>query len=285
MITSLNQPEFSPEFYKMNGFLHLKKLLKFDDRDINQWILDCFNLIDDISIDTEIDLLSLLSELGENYRDKGNWQEFKDIYLGIFQRNLNIYRLVSEPKLIGILHKVGIKNPYLCSDPLLMLNGGEFTKILGESTHSPLHQDWSSMQSSQNSVVLWIPLIDINLEKTTSIRIWPKSQSHGLYKIDSDSWFAKVSHEDFVEQEQSSIDVEGARGDCILFSSLLVHKTIKPSSDNILPRLTIQLRFGDLSCDLLKRNKGVFNYNHCSPNKTPLERPDLEVPKKDWNKS
>jgi hypothetical protein len=270
--------------YKENGFVHLRKFLKFNDYIFNKWVLDCFNLIGDISIDTKLDLLTTLSELGRYYKDESKWQEFQDIYVGIFQRNIDIYRLASDPRLIDILNRIGIKNPYLCSDPLLMLNGGEFSRILGESTHSPLHQDWASMQSSQNSVVLWIPLVDVDKDTTGSIKVWSKSQSQGLYKMKSEDWFAEISSSDFIEQVQNSKEINADKGDCIFFSSLLVHKSIKPDNNSTFPRLTIQLRFGDLSCDLLKKNKGVFNYNHCSPNKKPFERPGLVIPKKGWDK-
>lgn len=279
-----NKKNKSFGLYKENGFVHLNKFLNYHDYDFIKWVESCFKLIGDFSIDSKLDLTTTLTELGKFYKDEGRWKEFNDIYVGIFQRNIDLYRLVSDPSLIEMLNLIGIQDPYLCSDPLLMLNGGEFTNILGESTHSPLHQDWASMQSSENSVVLWIPLVDVNKETTGSIKVWPKSQSYGLHPVKSEKWFAEISKNNFNDKEQKSKEINANKGDCILFSSLLVHQSINPKKSKSLPRLTIQLRFGDLSCDLLKTNKGVFNYNHCVPNMKPFERPQLVIPKIGWDK-
>ena len=276
-----NNHEIPTESFKENGFIHLKKFIKFNDIDLNNHVLDCFNLIDDFSIDTNKEISSFLSELFIQIqnKDKGKLQEFKDIYLGIFQRNMAIYELASNPAIKTLLNKFGIKKPYLCSDPLLMINEGSDHAILGSLTNSPLHQDWASMQSSQNSVILWIPLVDMCPESSSSIRVWPKSHLHGLITPKDNKWFSEITDDNFLGQEHNPIDIEYDKGDCILFSSLLVHKTIF-SKRNYLPRLTIQLRYGDLSCGLLKRNKGVFNYMHCFPNKRISERPNLEIPRK-----
>ena len=60
------------------------------------------------------------------------------------------------------------------------------------STNSPWHQDWLSMQGSLNSVVIWLPLVNID-EKIGGISILEGSHKFGLIESKKDNWFANVN--------------------------------------------------------------------------------------------
>ena len=267
-----------------DGFVHIKNFLTFQSFFINEWIIKCFNLIDDFTYPSNIDLQDGLLRLSKVFEDKQKWDNFRKIYVGIFQRNMDIYNISSHPSIMNFLKSIGINKPYLSSDPLLMLNGGNFCNVLGSYTDSPLHQDWASMQSSANSVVLWVPLVDVDKHSTGSIKVWPGTQDKGLFQVKNGKWFAEITKNKNELTKQKPLEVVANSGDCILFSSLLVHQSITSKSGKKIPRLTLQLRYGDLDCKLLKDNNGVFNYNHCVPNKKPFERINLNVPAVGWNR-
>ena len=283
-IKKLEDTNGSGNFHK-NGYLNINKLINFENYFLKDWVTKCFNLVDNFTLDKDIDLQDSLIKLGDAYTDKKKWNKFKEVYVGIFQRNLDIYKITTNPNILKILKSIGLKTPYMCSDPLLMLNGGAFSKILGELTDSPLHQDWASMQSSANSVVLWIPLVDVEKKTTGSIKVWPGTHKKGLFDVESGRWFAKINCDNKNLRQDTAKEIIAKSGDCIMFSSLLVHQSISSKFGKKLPRLTLQLRYGDLSCRLLNKNNGVFNYNHCAPIKKPYEREELIVPEEGWDQS
>ena len=165
----------------------------------------------------------------------------------------------------------GISEPFINSDPLAMLhiNSNKLDKIF-EMTNSPWHQDWLSMQGSINSIVIWIPLLDIT-DDTGGIKIIEASHKEGLLPSKNDSWFAKVEGDLSKFNKNLYFEPKLNAGDALIFSSLLVHKTALPRIYNTNSvRLTLQFRISDYSCDLLRDNNWHFKYNHCLPiNKKP----------------
>ena len=152
-----------------NGYLVLKNKTDLKKYNFNEHIsiFDEYlgiksNHIKDIS--KRIDFIADKSALNKELKKK-----FKEIYIGIFQRSIISYRLAIESKIINLLKKLELKVPYLASDPLLMLSGKKIDKCLGMVTHSPIHQDWASMQSSQNSIVVWLPLTNYGTKEFSTI--------------------------------------------------------------------------------------------------------------------
>ena len=89
-----------------------------------------------------------------------------------------LYQLAFNPELIDYIEALGIDFPNMCTRPVLYFNHPQLAK---EEVYykSPLHQDWPSMESSLNSLVVWVPLVDVNKENG-SIIIYPGSHKQGV---------------------------------------------------------------------------------------------------------
>jgi hypothetical protein len=138
---------------------------------------------------------------------------------------IELYELAIDKKLISQLKKLGLSFPNLCTRPVLFFN---HPKLAKEEIYykTPPHQDWPSMLSSSDSVVVWVPLVNVN-HKNGSIILWPKSHLMGVLPNKIVGGFAKV------EIGGDSIQPELEVGDIIIFSTLLVHSSGDIVNDTI----------------------------------------------------
>ena len=112
----------------------------------------------------------------------------------------------------------------------------------------PAHQDWASMQGSINSVVIWIPLIDID-QDLGALQYVPGSHKEGLLSknlVNSFGFVDKYTDEDFISQDFKI-------GGIFVFSSFLVHRSGNNITDNI--RWSCHFRYNDLQ-DVNFKNRG-----------------------------
>jgi phytanoyl-CoA hydroxylase len=164
------------------------------------------------------------------------------------QHLVSLHRLSLDPRLMQAIQAVGVSSPVVCTRPVMYFNARSLAKA---EVHykTPPHQDWRSMQGSLNSVVAWIPLVDVP-QSLGALRIIPGSHVRGLLDSQQDEWYRHVdgiNESDFV-----SVEVEA--GDVLIFSSFLVHA----SGDNITPssiRWSCHFRYNDLDApDYIERN-------------------------------
>ena len=155
--------------------------------------------------------------------------EHEEIFINcgkIIQSGLiELYELPTNPKLIKLLKDLGLDFPNLCTRPVLFFN---HPKLAKDEVYykTPPHQDWPSMESSSDSVVIWVPLVDVN-EQNGSIIIWPKSHKKGVLTNKIVGGFASV---DFIGE---TIQPELSVGDIVIFSTLLVHGSGDIKNDTI----------------------------------------------------
>ena len=135
------------------------------------------------------------------------------------------------------LSDLGITYPVMCTRPVLFFNHPELAKSK-EYYMTPKHQDWPSMEASQNSLVVWIPLVDVNKENG-SIIIYPGSHKQGVLPFTTEGGFAKV------EYEGESIQPEMKVGDIAIFSTKLVHESGPILNDTI--RWSCHFRYTDIA--------------------------------------
>ena len=154
------------------------------------------------------------------------------------QHLISLWKLSLDNKLIDILKKLGIKKPHISTRPVLFSNSKLIAKNNINHTVPP-HQDWASMQGSINSIVVWIPLIDIN-QDLGSIAFVPKSHKEGLLSNEKKESFNIINK--YKENEFISFDIK--QGDIILFNSFLVHKSGNNITNNI--RWSCHMRYNDL---------------------------------------
>ena len=147
-----------------------------------------------------------------------------------------LYQLAFNPELIDYIEALGIDFPNMCTRPVLYFNHPQLAK---EEVYykSPLHQDWPSMESSLNSLVVWVPLVDVNKENG-SIIIYPGSHKQGVLPFKVVGGFANV------EYEGTSIQPDMEIGDIAIFSTMLAHKSGDILNDSI--RWSCHFRYTDM---------------------------------------
>lgn len=161
----------------------------------------------------------------------------------IQQGLIELYSLAIDDKLLLELRNLGIYLPNLCTRPVLFFNHQELAK--SEVYYkTPLHQDWPSMQSSSDSLVVWIPLLDVDSENG-SIIIYPKSHLLGDLSDSIVGGFATISdlakfNSYGFEEIQPSVEC----GDIVIFSTFLAHKSGDISNDSI--RWSCHFRYTNL---------------------------------------
>lgn len=162
------------------------------------------------------------------------------------QHLMDLHRLCTSPKIEKQLKIIGLKTPNISTRPVLFFNHPNLSK---EKIYHTMdyHQDWKSMQGSANSVVVWIPLMDITKE-FGALKIIPGSHIQGLkqYKIQNGFGMVEISK----NEAKKEIDVEVEIGDALFFSSFLIHS----SGENIMniPRWSTHFRYNDLDDNSFK---------------------------------
>ena len=154
------------------------------------------------------------------------------------QHLISLWQLSLDEKLIKTLKKYGIEKPHISTRPVLFSNNKLIAKNSINHTVPP-HQDWASMQGSINSIVVWIPLIDIN-QDLGSIALVPGSHKEGLISNQKINNFGMVDK--YIDSDFISYDVEP--GDILLFNSFLVHKSGNNITNSI--RWSCHMRYNDL---------------------------------------
>lgn len=174
------------------------------------------------------------------FKKFGYTEDFKKNMIKLFKENesvfincgkiiqtglIELYKLPIEDKIIDLIKDLGLTFPNLCTRPVLFFN---HPKLAKEEFYykTPPHQDWLSMESSSDSLVLWVPLVDVNKENG-SILIWPKTHKQGPLPFKTIGGFASV--ETFGEPIQPELEV----GDIAIFSTFLVHSSGDITNDTI----------------------------------------------------
>lgn len=176
------------------------------------------------------------------------FNEHEDIFINcgkIIQTGLiELYKLPIEDKVISLIKSLGLSFPNMCTRPVLFFN---HPKLAKEEYYykTPPHQDWTSMESSLDSLVLWVPLVDVNKENG-SILIWPKSHKNGALPYKSIGGFASVEVKG--EYLQPELEV----GDVVVFSTFLIHSSGEIKNNTI--RWSCHFRYTNmLDDDFIKR--------------------------------
>lgn len=195
----------------------------------------------------QFDRFDYEDEFKENMIRLFNEQEevFKNCGKLIQTGLIPLYQMATDFGLMEFLHyNLEMKFPNMCTRPVLFFNHPELAK---EEVYykTPKHQDWPSMEASQNSLVVWVPLVDVNKENG-SIIIYPGSHKNGILPYKTTGGFAEV---DF---NGESIQPEMKIGDIAIFSTKLVHKSGDILDDSI--RWSCHFRYTDmLEQDFIER--------------------------------
>ena len=154
------------------------------------------------------------------------------------QHLISLHRLSLDERIMQELQAIGLSFPNISTRPVLFFNSKYLAK---KETYWRVfaHQDWRSMQGSLDSIVVWIPLIDIPKE-LGALEIVPKSHTVGLVAervVDSFGVVEGYDDTDFV-------GVEVEQGDALFFSSFLIHRSGTNVTDLI--RWSCHFRYNNL---------------------------------------
>jgi len=170
------------------------------------------------------------------------------------QHLISLHSLALQERIIDLLHGLGLEMPTISTRPVIFFNHSKLAKKKVFHTVDA-HQDWRSMQGSLNSVVLWLPLIDINKD-LGALQILPGSHLGSLRTDHIDYGFGMVK---LTEQENAQlISVEVNRGDALIFSSFLIHQSGENSTNR--PRWSCHFRYNDLNEKYFIHRKFAHSY-------------------------
>ena len=233
------------EFFQKNGYLLLKNFLPKEEvatvlKDAKEVFFKQF--IKKGYLPLESSLVEISEELFNNclYRLFDDDIECLTNCGKQAQHLISLHRLSLTKNITEILAELGLKTPVISTRPVLFFNHPKLgkKKVYYEVE---AHQDWGSMQGSLNSIVIWVPLIDIDIS-LGALEIIPKSHLFGLRTDHIDSGFRMVSLSE--DENKDFISVEVSTGDVLIFSSFLIHKSGENSSSK--PRWSCHFRYNDL---------------------------------------
>lgn len=171
------------------------------------------------------------------------YEKDREAYISCMRTSQNIPALMAmgnSEKLISLLSEMGISTPVFSTKPIFTLMS-PYTSANYTSWKMPPHQDWRSIQGSLNNVVAWVALTDVN-DEVGPIEVIPKSHLKGLLEVEKDDWYYKLK-QDFSDEEYESVPLDA--GDCVIFSSFLVHRSGTNKSQH-LARASVQFRYNDI---------------------------------------
>lgn len=246
------------EFFKKNGYLILKNF--FDKEEVETVLRDAKTVFLRQFIEKGYIASCVLDDINEEQFNIFLYRLFEDDIECLsncgkqVQHLISLHRLSLNTKIIELLIQMGLKAPVVSTRPVLYFN---HSKLAKQKIFYKVdaHQDWRSMQGSLNSVVIWIPLIDINKE-LGALEILSGSHLGGLRTDHVENGFGMVSLSE--DEKESLFSVEVNAGDALLFSSFLIHQSGDNTSNK--PRWSCHFRYNDLEDPSFIKRKFAHPY-------------------------
>lgn len=155
------------------------------------------------------------------------------------QHLISLHRLSLDARILEVLHGLGLERPNINTRPVLYFNSTHLAKKEVYWRVFP-HQDWRSMQGSLDSVVVWLPLVDVDVD-LGALEVVPGSHKLGLVTDEVQDGFGKTDR--FSDGDFSPVEVE--QSDALFFSSFLVHRSGTNTTNRI--RWSCHFRYNNLS--------------------------------------
>jgi ectoine hydroxylase-related dioxygenase (phytanoyl-CoA dioxygenase family) len=184
-------------------------------------------------------------EVDEAEFNAGMFQLFERDVSAIFrcgkhcQHLISLHRLSLDERITSVLKELGLAFPNISTRPTLYFN---HPRLAEKEVYwrLDLHQDWRSMQGSLDSVVVWVPLIDIDKD-LGALEILPGSHKRGLVNAEMIDGYGH-----FQEAVDTSglLRVDVKRGDALFFSAFMIHKSGTNSTESI--RWSCHFRYNNL---------------------------------------
>ena len=139
------------------------------------------------------------------------------------QHLLSLHRLGLDPRILGVIGELGLEAPAISTRPVLFFHHRE-TARHEAYWKVPAHQDWSSMQGSADSLVVWLPLTDVDAP-LGPLEIIPGSHRRGLRASTLiEGGFGELPAQS-IQPDEVFTPVPMKAGDALIFSSMMVHRS------------------------------------------------------------
>jgi ectoine hydroxylase-related dioxygenase (phytanoyl-CoA dioxygenase family) len=148
----------------------------------------------------------------------------------------SIMALLMNKNVLNLMHTLGIQLPVLQSQPVLHIMA-EDLKIPGGYHGIGVHQDWASLQGSLDTIIVWIPFMNVN-STNFPLEFIPGSHLGGLYPGKISEYLYEIDPHYY--DEQAFVSAELSLGDALFMSSFLLHKTGMKNSHGLRIACTIR---------------------------------------------
>lgn len=226
--------------YRENGYLLLKGF--FDKREIDEVREDAKEVFA-----LQMQRLGIVGskDVGDEEFEQGMYELFdKDVATFAncgkqAQHLISLHKLSLDGRIVTQLKELGLEFPNISTRPVMYFNHERLAK---KEVYWKLsaHQDWRSMQGSLDSMVVWIPLVDVD-ESLGALEIIPGSHKWGLLEAEMADGYGQLEEE--IEASEM-VPVEVEKGDALFFSSFLAHQSGTNVTDHI--RWSCHFRYNNL---------------------------------------
>jgi len=202
------------ELFKKNGVIIVRSLL--DPQDIIACNATLKYGMDKISGQ---DTPSLIESLTSAFQKSS--EQYRS-YLRTFAKSVKVQSLFLAENILSVIKDLGVVEPSTPTTPVTHIVSEKLSDDGIEKVATTSHQDWPSIQGSIDSLIVWIPLTNVN-ENTHPIQIIPGSHAEGLRECTAKSNVSQI--ELSIDEEIKYVDVVCNPGDVVIFSTFLIHRT------------------------------------------------------------
>ena len=160
----------------------------------------------------------------------------------ISQNDPKILASSNNENLLNGLRSIGLSHPVVSLKPFLVLVSPELY-VEGGYNLRPYHQEWPVIQGSEDSVVSWTALHDVD-ERHNAVELIPNSHKDQLRNYSITSCGTTVTRESMPEDKPIRIHLKA--GETLVFSSFMIHRS-SPKGRNFRAALTI--RYNNLNSE------------------------------------
>ncbi len=152
-----------------------------------------------------------------------------------------VYRLMTAERLRDAAADLGIATPLFQTTPVLHLMSKQLV-IPGGYQGFDVHQDWTSVQGSLDTITTWIPFMDID-PRLFTMEVLPGSHLLGLLSGDQQQHVLRVDDKHYKESDFVPVCV--GKGGVCLMSNFTIHRSSREGDDRL--RISISGRYENAS--------------------------------------
>jgi ectoine hydroxylase-related dioxygenase (phytanoyl-CoA dioxygenase family) len=157
------------------------------------------------------------------------------------QHAVSLHRLGCSEALVAPLRALGLEVPVISTRPVIFFMA-DALKIPGGYHKTPPHQDWRSIQGSLDGMVAWVPFSSVDA-RHYPLEVLAGSHRLGLLPSIDDAFGNRVDEAALPSRAFTTLEVE--RGDVVLFSGFLVHRT--GETGGAVARFAASFRFNNVA--------------------------------------